>query len=364
MGIPIPEFKVLLYGPELHQAGLRARARFEGNILAVIAHGKTLMVPAHRLSLKTGGFDGRQRLIVWVAEDGTYSIMLQGEDALEAFIQLAPREIGRQLFRARNDHTHTGRRLILGVALLAFLSLLLMGMLWVNADRLSQWAVSHITREQEQQLGELAFAQMRPSLKLAEPGTATAAVEAIGKRLTAESDYHYQFHVAVDPQINAFALPGGQIMVYTGLLKAADSATEVAGVLAHQISHVEKRHALRNLAYALGWRAALGVALSNFSSVIWGDLASRLGSLNYSQELETEADMEGLEILRRAGIATNGAETFFAKMAAKGNAPPHLLDRHPAGEERLATLRAAIARQPTDAIYPLRIDWEQVKSDL
>jgi len=364
MGIPVPEFKVLLYGPSFHPAGIRARARFEGGSLAVLAHKGSFLVPPHLIHLRAGGFDGRQWLISWVAQEGTYSAMLQSEEALEAFIQLAPAEIGRQLRQTRKSRALTGRRVIIGLIVLALAVLLILGLFWVNADRLSQWAVSNISQEQEEKLGDLVYAQMRPSLKVLETGVAPAAIRAIGKRLTAESNYHYQFHIAVDPQINAYALPGGHIVVYTGLINAVNSAGEAAGVLAHEISHVEQRHALRNMVHALGLRALLGVVLGNYSGGVWGNLAEHLGSLNYSRELESEADMEGLETLRRAGITAHGMETFFAKMTQWESASPHLLARHPASDERLAALRAAIARQPIEAIYPLQIDWEQVKSDL
>lgn len=367
MGIPTPEFKVLLYGPGLHPAGVRARARFEDSYLIVFAQNAMLTVAARQITLKTGGYDGRQRMIVWVAKEGTYSAMLQGEEALEAFIQLAPPKIGRQLHQVRKQQALTGRRFSLSLALLALLlllPLLALGLFWTNADRLSLWAVSHISLEQERQLGELAYDQIRPSLKELSTCHAAEAVEAIGKRLTAESNYRYQFHVVVDPQINAYALPGGQIVVNTGLLKAADGAGEVAGVLAHEISHVELRHSLRNLVHALGWRALLGVALGNFSDGLWGDLATRLGNLSYSRELESEADKEGLEILRRAGVTPHGMETFFKKMAARKDNGPTLLSTHPAGEERLAALHAAIAQQARYDIHPFAIDWKRVKADL
>jgi len=367
MGIPTPEFKVLLYGPGLDPAGLRARARFEERYLVVFVQDTMLTVAAERITLKTGGYDGRQRLIVWKGREGTFSAMLQGEEALEAFIQLAPKEIGRQLYKARKSQTRTGRRFSPALALLAlllFMPLLALGLFWANADRLSQWAVSHISLEQEQQLGELAYAQMCPSLKELKNSRAAAAVGTIGKRLTAGSSYHYQFHVVEDPQINAYALPGGHIVVYTGLLKAADGTGEVAGVLAHEISHVEQRHTLRNMIHALGLRALLGVALGNYSGGVWGDLAEQLGNLSYSRELETEADKEGLKTLRRAGVTTHGMETFFKKMAARKDSPPALLSSHPAGEERLAALRTAIAEQPREHIRPFAIDWERVKADL
>lgn len=147
MGIPIPEFKVLLYGPSINPAGIKARARFEGNTLAVAAHKGFFLVQPHQITLRTGGYDGHQWLITWTTPEGTYSAMLQGDDALEAFIQLAPAEISQQLRRTRKGHTRTGRRIIIGLTILALVALLALGLLWVNADQFSQWAVSHISQE-------------------------------------------------------------------------------------------------------------------------------------------------------------------------------------------------------------------------
>lgn len=364
MGIPIPEFKILLYGPSFNPAGIKARARFENGSLAISLRKGSFLVPPHLIALRTGGYDGRQWLITWQSQDGAYSAMLQGEEALEAFAQLAPTEIGRQIQQMRKSHGRRFKPALALLALILLLPLLALGLFHAYADRLADWAVSRISLEQEQQLGDLLFAQMRPSLKLAEQGVASAAVSSIGKRLTDESLYRYRFHIVVDPRINAYALPGGHIVIYTGLIEAADSASEAAGVLAHEISHVELHHALRNMIRSSGPRAVLGVLLGNYSAGVWGNLAEHLGSLNYNRELESEADLEGLKILHRAGVPDNGMENFFAKMAARENALLHLLARHPASDERLAGLRASMAVAPAYDIRPLPVDWEAVKAGL
>jgi len=145
MRIPIPALKVLLYGPGLQPAGLRARVHFECNNLVVKARGVGLAVPARQINLKTGGYDSRQWLISWVANEGTYSALLQGEEALEAFIQLAPAEISQQLEQARKTQARRGCRFSLLVALLALLlPLLALVLFWANADRISRWAVSNL----------------------------------------------------------------------------------------------------------------------------------------------------------------------------------------------------------------------------
>ncbi len=367
MGIPIPEFKVLLYGPGLHAAGMRARARFTSGHLEAQGHGMSFKVPAGQLHLKTGGFDGQQWLIVWVDQEGTYSAMLQGEEALAEFIASAPPEIAPRLLKAQKLQAQSKRSFNLGmvlIGLLLLLPVLALGLFWANGDRLAQWAVSRISLEQEQQLGELAFAQVRPSLKLLEQGEALAAVDKIGQRLTAESLRRYRFHLAVDPAINAYALPGGHVVVNTGLLLAVDTAGEMAGILAHEISHVEQRHNLRHLLHDLGWRGVLGVALGDFSGGIWGDLAAHLGQMAYSRDLEREADQSALEVLRRAQVAPHGLETFFAKQASRIGSVSTWLSTHPADDQRLAALRAAISRQPIDDVTPLLVDWERVKVDL
>lgn len=366
MGIPIPEFKILLYGPSFHSAGTRARARFEGNALAISSRYGFFLVPPERITLRTGGYDGRQWLIDWTERDATYSAMLQSAEALEAFIQLAPANLARQLGQSRKRQTNAGRHVRTVPTLFALIALLLLGLglLWANADRLGKWAVSHISTEQEQRLGELAHAQLLPSLKLMRHGLALAAVESIGKRLAGEFNFTYHFHVAVDPEINAYALPGGSIVVNTGLLKEAASAAELAGVLAHLISHVEQRHTLRTLMHAQGWRATLGAITGDFSGAGWSNMAAHLSSLSYSREQENEADKVGLEMLRRAGITPHDMESFLLRMAERHAKLPPLLSSHPAGKERLTNLRAAIARQPTDDLYPIGIDWEHLQTEL
>lgn len=364
MAIPPLEFKILLYGPNLHPAGVRGRAHFDGDALVITVHASHARIPADQITLMTGGYDGRQWLISWMTPEGTFSAMLQGGQALEAFIQLAPGELAKQLTHKRRKLSRKSRLALVGIGLLALCALLLVAWIWANADRLGQWVISPISIQQEQRLGELAYTQLRPSLKLQENGAAPRAVKAIGEYLTRESLYTYHFHVAIAPEINAFALPGGHIVVNTGLLAAADSAEEVAGVLAHEISHVEQRHTLRNLVLALGWRAFLGIVLGDYSASHWGNLAAHLGSLSYSRKLEIEADREGLEILQRANISPHGMETFFQKLAQRQDALPALLSSHPADEDRLATLRAAIARVPADDLRPLAIDWQRVKFDL
>jgi len=368
MSLPIPEFKVLLFGPELPAEGLSALAHFEDGVLEVQGRGHWYTAPATSLDLRVGGFDGRQWLVTWDSPAGRFTAILQGEGAMHMFVGEAPKALATRLHLARRRHAGRGNRFRMALAfavVLLFLPVFSVVWFWLNADRFSQWAADKISVEQEIRLGEMAFQQMRARLRLLpEHAVADQAVERIGIRLTAGSKYPYHFHVARDPAVNAFALPGGHVVVNSGLLKAADSADQVAGVLAHEASHVERRHALRNLIHALGLRAVMAVALGDFSGGVWGDMAGELAELSFSRELEEEADLEGLRLLRKAGLPAAGMAEFFGKMAASEGAGIELLSSHPASSERLETLRTAMARQGDYPHQSLDEDWAAVEASL
>jgi len=251
------------------------------------------------------------------------------------------------------------------VAIIMGLPLFALAWFWMNADSFSQWAADKVSLEHEVQLGNMAFKQMEPGLHLLpEDALADDVVERIGVRLTAGSRYTYHFHVAKDPAVNAFALPGGHVVVNTGLLEAADNADEVAGVLAHEASHVEHRHTLRNLIHSLGLQAVMAVALGDFAASAWGGMADQMAKLSYSRDLEREADMEGLKFLRKAGLPAEGMAYFFEKMAAQEGSTVDFLSSHPASKERLAALRQAMQQQKPYLQRSLDVDWGALKASL
>lgn len=366
--LPTPEFKVLVFGPGLPASGLPARTHFEPGVLVVQGPGHWFTVRLGQISLKTGGFDGCQWLIAWESPHGAMTALLQGDDTVDIFIRVAPPEIAQSLARVRQARARRAWKFKLAAALLGLVFLLpvvALLLLWIFADAFSQWAAEQVSPEQEIRLGELAFRQMQPGLRLIETGPAQDAVERIGVRLTAGgSQFRYQFHLARDAQVNAFALPGGQVVVNSGLIQATADAEELAGVLAHEISHVEQRHTLRGLIHGLGWRALLGVALGDFSGGLWGGMAEQLVRLNYSRDMELEADRSGVELLRDTGLPADGLARFLSRAQDQGEAARAWLSTHPTSQERLAALRKSTGGL---GLYPnqaLSIDWARVKRDL
>lgn len=358
------EFAINYFAPGLPAQGKKARATFVDGDLFI--DDERAGISIIDIGVTLGGFDHNQLFLFWHQEDGRYAITPADADALAHLQNNAPEPLAGLLKNALRDASRKQRRSRFGLGMLGLfllLPLLLLGALVWKSHTIAGWAAGHISIENEQKLGEMAFSQATAGMKLREGGVDAAAIQEIGARLTKGSKYSYKWYVAEDPAINAFAVPGGYVVVNTGLIQAADSAEEVAGVLAHEVQHVELRHTLKNIIHSLGLRAALSLAMGNIGGSALGDFAANLGELKFSRDLESEADSQGLAALKRAGIAPQGMVTFFDKLRKQeGASPPALLSTHPASEERMQTLEAMLRKQGSWPTTPLPYDWQVVKT--
>jgi predicted Zn-dependent protease len=219
--------------------------------------------------------------------------------------------------------------------------LLLLVFIW-QADRIALAAAKRIPVEQEVALGRQAFASMSGSLSLEDGGPRQEAVQALGQRLTQGSPYIYEFHVAKDDTLNAFALPGGIVVVNTGLIEATRKPEELAGVLAHEVEHVEQRHSLQAVVKDLGLRGLWMIMTGDIGSGVLGQAALELTSLRFSRDAESKADEAGFQRLIGADIDPRGMADFFKTMSERdgGASPPPFLSTHPGSHDREAMLRA------------------------
>jgi beta-barrel assembly-enhancing protease len=220
---------------------------------------------------------------------------------------------------------------------------------------LGEAAQSAFTPAQERQLGQSIMREARADPAFYDDAEATDYVAAVGNRLAArgaDTRQSFEFFMMRDPQINAFAMPGGKIGVHTGLIVAAQSESEMAGVLGHEIAHVTQRHIARMVS---NQQASQWVSLASFAIAL---LAARSNSqvsqavmaagpalavqqqLNFSRDFEREADRMGLQMLEKAGFDPRGMELFFERLQRatrlyEGGAPSYLrthpLTYEPAG---------------------------------
>ncbi len=221
--------------------------------------------------------------------------------------------------------------------------------------------LNFVSDDQAAAMGVEAFASIKKQEKISADPAVNARIQRIGKRIAAAvgrdlPNAEWEFVVFESDQINAFALPGGKVGVYTALIKLAESDDEIAVVMGHEVAHVSSRHGSERQSQAVlvglgGAALAIGTEKDKnqqYYMLAYG-LGSTLGTLAYSRDHEREADAVGLRFAARAGYDPRAAASFWRKMAAKetGGRPPKLLSTHPPSEERIETLeRLAPALMP------------------
>lgn len=243
---------------------------------------------------------------------------------------------------------------------LLLLLLLLVGC-YTNPVTGRRYAV--LTSESEElQLGSQSFADIKQSEKVSTDPAANARVRRVGLRIAGVvgnqvPDAKWEFVVFDSPQINAFALPGGKVGVYTGLLKLAATDDELAIVMGHEIGHVVARHGGKRMTEAM-MAEAVGQLGSSVVQAKYGDEKVQLFQVAYggltqigyvlphSRADESEADLMGLQYAAQAGYDPRAAITFWEKMAKanKGAQTPAWLSTHPVDAQRIADLKAAMPR--------------------
>jgi Zn-dependent protease with chaperone function len=333
-----------LFGPGLAPTGVDASLRFVGPYMEIrSAHGaqsvqttslKLREVVSAHSGLEFSWSDARGVFAAQVHEPAAIQ-RLRSDPALGSLAQMAALRAGQR--RAR-----IGRTLALSLVTVFLLlpALLLLVLFW-QADRVADAITGRIPVEQEQQLGRKVFEGMRSTLKLADDGADAQLVRDLGARLTRGSRFSYEFHVANDPAINAFAMPGGVVVVHTGLLRAVKRPEELAGVLAHEVQHVELRHSLKALIKEMGLRGLWATATGDLGSTVAGQAAVKLTSLRFSRDAEREADQHGFATLVSQNIDPQGMVDFFGTMKAEaGASPPAWLSTHPDSDARQQALRA------------------------
>ena len=150
--------------------------------------------------------------------------------------------------------------------------------------------------------------------------------------------------VIPEKTVNAFAAPGGQVVLFSGLIEKAESPEEVAGVMAHEIAHAIERHPMQSMLRAAGVFLLVGLLVGDTSTL--GTLASEgakvLLVLSYSRDTEREADRIGMELLNKAGIRGDGLLDFFARLQGERGEEgrlPVLFASHPMHAERVERLK-------------------------
>lgn len=213
-----------------------------------------------------------------------------------------------------------------------------------------------ISIEEEWQLGQQLSQEVESQVRLNNDPAVNAYVRQLGQSIVAQSappfnQLPWQFHVVQDDAINAFAIPGGHVYVNTGLIKNADNAAELAGVMAHEIAHVLARHSTQQLSRQYG--------LSMIASLVLGQNPSQLAAIaaqivgtgamaRFSREAEAEADAIGIQAMAAAGYNPIAMATMFEELLAHRQSQPgrvaQFFSSHPLTEDRIRQARKRAAQ--------------------
>jgi predicted Zn-dependent protease len=220
--------------------------------------------------------------------------------------------------------------------------------------------INLISEEEELAMGAEFAAQLDTELEFIDDPEIVGYIDELGQslaRVSKRSHIPYKFHVVDTDEVNAFAVPGGYLYVNRGLIEAAESESELAGVLGHEIGHVVGKHSARQLSQQYGLSVLASMALGENPGMIAQLTAQILATgaiTKYSRDMESEADAYGVQELYDAGIDPTGLGTFFDKLSAMrggsgGSALEMFFSTHPDPGDRAGAVRRQIAALPPKA---------------
>lgn len=240
-------------------------------------------------------------------------------------------------------------------------------------------AVSTLSLEKERQYGDIMLRQMRASQPMIHDPVLVEYVNDLGNQLVKHADnvnYSFNFFLINNKDINAFAFFGGNVGIHTGLITLADEESELASVIAHEISHVTQRHLARKLESnnrnspltTAGLISSVLLTLVNpqlgMAALQTTMAASQQANINYTRINEKEADRVGISLLARSGFNPASAAHFFGKLSEKyryASKPPAMLLTHPLPESRIADVRNRVQNFPSKLLPP-SLDFELAKA--
>jgi beta-barrel assembly-enhancing protease len=225
---------------------------------------------------------------------------------------------------------------------------------WAFLDELA----GSLSIEKEKQLGEQFLLEIQQEVPLIQDPFLTSYVNHLGQKLVAQlgpQPFKYRFFIVDDPSMNAFAVPGGYVFIHTGMIRMADREGELAGVMAHEISHIYWRHMSKmmeksrvvSIASLIGALASVFLGGIGTPLLVGSMAAGESAMLKYSRDFEAQADSTGFKWMVKAGYNPRDMVTIFSKMNKQrwleGGKVPIYLSTHPDVDNRIVELSHQLA---------------------
>jgi Zn-dependent protease with chaperone function len=255
--------------------------------------------------------------------------------------------------------------LSVGFAMLAVL--LVPAIIYWGIPLASGWFAYFIPVSIEKQVGQYVIDEVFPSRIVCKTDAGEQALEKLVSRLVPpDSEYVFQVEVVDSGLVNAIAFPGGNILIFRGLLEKSPSSDAVAGVLAHEMQHVFQRHGTENLLNQValsGLFKLLTVEANAIAETLFAGVRT-LSLLKYTRELETEADALALQLLYQAGVDPVEMLAMFQVLKNHSSSLPESISTHPDMSSRMEKLKIIIDQKPDFVSKPVlsKQNWESLQN--
>jgi hypothetical protein len=331
-----------------------------------------------RLQIKIGG--AGDRIVFFSKKNTEGDLVLYSNDLLILDSPLWDKtpSLKGQIEDWRKEKSR-GRKVFVGGGILVILFFLV---IFFNLKNLKRVLIEAIPLKLERKLGDLMIENMDKGGELIKGekilNKLSLLLESFDPTIIKERD-QIKLHLSRSGQVNAFALPGGHIVINFGLISKARRPEEVLGVLAHEMAHVTERHILNNILDSLGLFSVVQFLWGDFSGVaaVLINQGSFLLQKKFSRSFESEADRKGFHYLVSSGIDPSGLGEFFHFLKKEGEkkkilessfkGPLSLLSTHPLYKERIDQLEklwAKVDENSRKKIKPLHFDFGKLKEDI
>jgi Zn-dependent protease with chaperone function len=235
------------------------------------------------------------------------------------------------------------------VKLMLVIASIFIGLLLLAYFFLLPWmvnkAVENFSSDYEKKFGKVMFDQVKASEKW--DATQTKLLNDFFDSLHFKTKYDIEILYVKKDEVNAYAMPGGYMVVYDGIIKKMKSEEELAGLLAHEFSHIQLKHTLKSTFNSIGFSALLQIIFGGFDDSVIGLLGNQteqLRQLHYSRTLEQEADENGFKLMKAQQLDPHGMINLFERLKAESNdIIPSILSTHPLPAERIKYIQDLIS---------------------
>jgi len=308
---------------------------------------ETLRREVFQQDIKNTELIGRDRLLIRFGADGAELLDIHSAEFVKEFQYQFPYVKESQNFLEKIAHSGWyGLLAILATFVTAVLLIYFFVVPWVG-----DVAARLFPQKYEVELGTVMYGNIIQQYTV--DSAKTELVNELVKNIDFESPYDLHFTVVDYDMKNAFAMPGGYIIIYSGIMKGMEGYPDLIGLLGHEVSHINKKHTLRSLFRSLSSYIFISILLNDVNGITTAVLENinSLKTLSFSRKLEQEADMEGLQIMLNNKVDPYGMVRLFENLMKEGDIPDKIefMSTHPVTKKRISYLKEKISEAKYEA---------------